>query len=101
MVSRNGLRNPWATIRRVFRSELETSGLPAAASPVSGSIRMMEPARPVGSPVVRTSCERRAPASLDATSTVGVVPGAEVTVSGSLHGLMGVYGLVGLGTVPP
>ena len=79
-----------APIRFVLGSVLDASGLPADAAPVAGSMRTSAPLRPVGSPVVRTSWARSAPPSALGTSTTGVVPGGDVTVTGSPHGLTGV-----------
>ena len=60
---RNGLRSPEAMTRRALGSLFEARGLPDAAAPVVGSMRMIVPSSPVGSAVVRKSCERRAPPS--------------------------------------
>ena len=59
---RKELRRPYPTIRRVFGSELEKLGLPGAAAPESGSMRIRAPFRPVGSPDVRTSWRAQPPA---------------------------------------
>ena len=88
--SRYGLRKPVPTTRCVFASGLDASGLPGDAAPVAGSTRTSAPLRPVGSPVVRTSWARSAPPSALATSTTGVAPGGDVTVTGSPHGFTGV-----------
>jgi hypothetical protein len=50
-------------MRRLFGSELENIGLLESAAPVAGSTRIIDPLRPVGSPLVRTSCERSEPPS--------------------------------------
>ena len=47
---RNGLRSPWATMRRALRSLEPVSGLPAMAAPVFGSSRSTVPSRVIGSP---------------------------------------------------
>ena len=72
-VIRNGLRKPVATIRFVFASAPAKFfiGLSAGALPVSGSIRAIVPSRPVGSPWVRTSCERSMPPSAVCWSAAG------------------------------
>jgi hypothetical protein len=78
-VSRNGLRNPYATIRRAIGSALAALGLSGSAAPVSGSMRRIVPSPPVGSATVRTSWLRSAPPSAPG----GLLPG-------SPHGLTGV-----------
>ena len=83
-VMRNGLRRPWATMRRALGSEL-VFGLPGMAAPVSGSIRRIEPSRLVGSPVVRTSWLRSAP-----PAAVGGVIEPPTPPGGSPQGLTGV-----------
>ena len=83
-VIRHGLRMPYATIRRAFASGEVSNGLPGQPAPVSGSIRMIVPSSPVGSPVVRTSWERSAPPS--EPGRVSAVPAAP---GGSPHGFGG------------
>jgi hypothetical protein len=72
-------------IRRALTSALAANGLPATPAPVFGSIRMIEPLRPAGSPVVRMSWERSAP-----PSAVGGVRAVPVPVGGSPQGFAGV-----------
>ena len=62
-MKRNGLRSPWAMIRRAFASEFEKSGFEGSAAPVVGSTRMIEPSSVTGSPAVRRSWLRSAPPS--------------------------------------
>ncbi len=50
IVKRNGLRRPWATMRRALGSELEKSGLPESPAPVAGSTRISVPSSVTGSP---------------------------------------------------
>ena len=50
IVNRNGLRRPWATIRRALGSALPARGLSGRPAPVSGSTRSTAPLRAVGSP---------------------------------------------------
>ena len=82
-VKRNGLRNPYAMIRRRRSSASAMAGLPAAALPVSGSSRRIEPFSETGCPAGRRKpCERSAPpCELGAVSPVQAGPG------GSPHGL--------------
>ncbi len=81
---RNGLRSPVAMIRRAFGSEDEARGFPEAATPVTGSSRSTEPLSPTGSPLVRRSCDRRAP-----PSAVGGVWLPPTPDGGSPHGFFG------------
>ena len=83
-VKRNGLRSPFATMRRVFGSELAASGLSGIAAPVSGFTRAIVPSSPVGSPLVRMSWLRRAP-----PSAVGGVMDPPTPPGGSPQGLIG------------
>ena len=83
MPKRKGLRKPAATMRRAFSSG-PLSGLPGQALPVSGSILIVVPLRPVGSVSVRTSWARSAPPSsggspqgLRRTAELADVGGAE------------------------
>ena len=91
-VIRNGLRKPWPTVRLAFADDAAASGLPADAAPVSGSMRISDPASPTGSPLVRMSCERSMPPS---------ALRGWLAPSGSLQGFFGVTGLAVLGSVPP
>ena len=85
IVNRNGLRKPKATIRLWLASVLAENGLPGRPAPVSGSIRTIEPSRPVGSEVVRASWLRSDPPSeVGGESAVPEPPG------GSPQGLTGV-----------
>ena len=72
-------------MRRSFALVLPDSGLPGAPAPVAGSIRIRLPFRPVGSPGVRRSCERRRP-----PSEVGGESSEPTPPGGSPHGLAGV-----------
>jgi hypothetical protein len=62
-VNRKGLRSPVATMRRAPALGEPISGFPGIGAPVSGSTRMIDPSGDVGSPSVRTSCERSIPPS--------------------------------------
>ena len=84
IVNRNGLRRPWATIRRAFASELNANGLSGSPAPVLGSIRMTVPSSVVGSPGVRTSWLRSAP-----PSAVGGERAAPTPPGGSPQGFRG------------
>jgi len=96
MVKRNGLRKPYAMIRRAFRSLSPAFALVGQAAPVSGSTRMTVPDRPTGSPGprVRMSCERREP-----PSAVGIV----ISATNPNHLVLcsaggGLWGTLDLGT---
>src|SRR5262245_60867197 len=92
-VKRNGLRKPYATIRRAFGSELDAAGLSGMASPVEGSTRRTAPFRSTGSPLGRRKLwARRAP-----PSAVGGVSFPPDPAGGSPHGFLG----VGLPELPP
>ena len=81
-VKRNGLRKPWATIRRRFGSALPIAGLPAAAAPVSGFTRRIAPSsEAVCDAGRRKLCARSAPPC--------AVGGVSVALGGSPHGLTG------------
>ena len=83
-VKRNGLRRPYATMRRAFWSAFPASGLSGSAAPVSGFTRITLPSRLTGSPPVRRSWLRRAP-----PSAVGIVCVPPTPVGGSPQGLSG------------
>ena len=66
----------------MMRLAFVSEPLVPTGAPVAGSIRITEPERPVGSPVVRMSCARRRPAS-------DVGRGAGWSRRGSSHGFLG------------
>ena len=82
---RNGLRNPYAMIRRAFASLSAWFAFVGQPAPVAGSIRKTVPSRPVGSLRVRMSWARSEPPSAD--GGVGATP---TPPGGSPHGLTGV-----------
>ena len=71
-------------MRRALASAAEPIGLPGAAAPVIGSMRISEPLRPTGSPGVRRSWARSRPPC--AVGTVWAVPAPP---GGSPHGFTG------------
>src|SRR5207244_11746362 len=91
-VNRNGLRKPYATIRRAFASLLPASGLPVIPAPVAGSSRSSVPSSEVGSLGVWRSWLRS-----DPPSAVGGVSAPPTPAAASPHGFRG----VGLPTLPP
>ena len=85
IVIRNGLRTPWAMIRRAFAIELAASGLFGMPAPVSGLTRRIAPSSVVGSDGgVRRSWLASAP-----PSALGGVRVAPTPPGGSPHGLSG------------
>src|SRR5262249_20894700 len=92
-VNRNGFRNPYATIRRAFGSELPASGLSAIPAPVEGFSRRSVPLRGTGCPAGRRRLWlRSAP-----PSAVGAVIAPPTPPGGSAQGFLG----VGLPALPP